>query len=90
MLNLSSIKIREAIDQELKIRQQAADQQKRLIDSQISYFDAKSDALKQGLGEITITADGLEPELEAFMWQILERVQLRATSDQANFLLGLT
>jgi hypothetical protein len=38
---------------------------------------------------ISIKADGLEPELEAFMWKILERLQLKMTQSQESFLLGI-
>ena len=31
----------------------------------------------------------LEAELEAFMWAILEKIRIRASADQAEFLLGL-
>jgi hypothetical protein len=45
--------------------------------------------MESGEGMITVTADGLEPELEAFMWKILERVQVRANEESSDFLLGL-
>lgn len=38
---------------------------------------------------INVSADGLAPELEAFMWQILKRVQLRVAQDYGEFLLGV-
>ena len=49
----------------------------------------KSQAIRTGEALINISADGLEPEIEAFMWQILKRIQVRANADGAEFLLGL-
>jgi hypothetical protein len=37
---------------------------------------------------IKIEAAGLEPHLEAFMWKILENIQIRANAEAAEFLLG--
>lgn len=85
---VESLRIQDAVEFEQKIRQEAANQQNELIQAQIAYFDAQTQSLKDGLSEITITAEGLEPELEAFMWAILDRIKIRATQDQANFLLG--
>ena len=63
--------------------------QKQLTEAQIENLNANTDRLNSGDSMISISADGLEPELEAFMWQILDRIKLKATQDQANFLLGL-
>lgn len=78
-----------AIKQQLDIQQQAADQQARLIDAQIEQLRAKTEALRRGDGLITISSDGLEPALEMIMWQIIEKVQLRANAEGAEFLLGI-
>ena len=50
---------------------------------------ARIQSLQRGDSLITITADGLEPELKAFMWKILQRVQMKAAEEQALYLLGL-
>ena len=71
-------------------RQQALDQQGELIDAQVRYLNEKTDSLQRGDALIKIEADGLEPELEAFMWKIVERVQVRASDEGAEFLLGIT
>ncbi len=80
---------RDAIDQQLKIQRQAAEQQGRLIEAQIESLTAKNRALQNGEGLIKIESDGLEPALEMIMWQILEKIQLRANAESAEFLLGL-
>ncbi|EGP18533.1 phage tail tape measure protein [Halomonas sp. TD01] len=80
---------RDAIDQQLKVQEQAAEQQGRLIDAQIESLTAKTKALQNGEGLIKIESDGLEPALEMFMWQVLEKIQLRANAESAEFLLGI-
>lgn len=63
--------------------------QATLVESQVRNLDAKTDKLRDGDGLITITADGLEPELQAFMMAVLRRVQVQAAEDQSLYLLGL-
>jgi TP901 family phage tail tape measure protein len=67
-----------------------------LVDAQVAYMeavtkvaDAKADAYRKGMPEIKVTAEGLEPELEAFMWKILDRIQTRVSEQYGEFLLGL-
>lgn len=57
--------------------------------AQLEALQAKTEALQRGDGLITIKADGLEPELEAFMWKIIERIQIQASILESDFLLGL-
>lgn len=80
---------RDAIEQQLEIQQQAADQQAKLIDAQVQNLKARTQAMQSGDGLIKISSDGLEPALEMIMWQVLEKVQLRANAEGAEFLLGL-
>ncbi|MBR2512762.1 MAG: phage tail tape measure protein [Halomonas sp.] len=80
---------RDAIEQQLEIQQQAADQQEKLIDAQIKSLNARTQALQNGDGLIKIESDGLEPALEMIMWNVIEKVQLRANAEGAEFLLGL-
>ena len=82
-----------AIERQIKLenenRKRQLDQEQQLVDAQVRILDAKTEALREGGGLITITADGLEPELEAFMMAVLRRVQLKAAEDQSLYLLGL-
>ena len=80
---------RDAIDQQMDIQQQAADQQGALIKPQIAQLRARTQALKSGDGLIKISSDGLEPALEMIMWEVLEKIQMRANAEGAEFLLGL-
>jgi TP901 family phage tail tape measure protein len=81
--------IERQIEKESKMRDEAFDQQSKLNAAQLKYMEARTAALEAGEGLITITADGLEPELEAFMWKILEKIQIRANEANAEFLLGV-
>ena len=81
--------VRTQIRNEDKMRRESFELQKQLTEAQIENLNANTDRLNSGDAMISISADGLEPELEAFMWQILDRIKLKATQDQANFLLGL-
>ena len=82
-----------AIERQIKLenenRKRQLDQEQQLVDAQVRNLEAKTEALREGDGLITITADGLEPELEAFMMAVLRRVQIKAAEDQALYLLGL-
>jgi hypothetical protein len=39
---------------------------------------------------IQIDSTGLEPALEMILWQVIEKVQIRANEESADFLLGLS
>lgn len=87
---------RRAIREQLQIQQAAFVAQQKLTEEQIkgtiantALQQAKLDAIASGEGLINIQADGLEPELEAFMFKILEKIQIRANEEQAEFLLGV-
>lgn len=71
-------------------RQEALDLQKKLVEAQLDYLHAVVDRLGQGDAMITVTADGLETDLENFMMRILERIQIKASQEAQQFLLGLS
>lgn len=81
--------IKRQILEEQKLREQAFELQKEYVEAQIRLLNERADSLANGDSLISIQADGLEPELEAFMWKILERVQVKASQEQALFLLGM-
>lgn len=70
-------------------RTEAFKQQKELNDATIKYMKSKTDAMEKGDALIKITGDGLKPHLEAFMWAVLEAVQIRANEAGSEFLLGM-
>jgi hypothetical protein len=78
------------------ILKEQQDEQKGLIKSQIEltsaqadYIKEKTKALNKGQSVIEIDSTGLEPALEMVMWQIIEKVQIKATAEAADFLLGI-
>ncbi|WP_043515679.1 hypothetical protein, partial [Halomonas sp. BC04] len=74
-----------AIQQQLDIQREAADQQKKLIDAQIDQIRTRTQAMRDGDGLIQIDSSGLEPALEMVMWHIIEKVQLRANAEGQEF-----
>lgn len=81
--------IEDAIEREQKLREDQFELQKKLIEQQIKLNDLKIERMNEGNFALQIQADGLEPELEAFMWKIIQKVQIRATEASAEFLLGM-
>ena len=81
--------IEDQIRKESEMRKDAHESQMKLNEAQKDYMEAKTDAIESGEGLINITADGLEPEIEAFMWKILEKIQIRANEESSEFLLGV-
>jgi hypothetical protein len=82
-------RLRDAIEDQQEMQAEAFELQKKLLEQQIEINKAKLDAMKDGESLISISAEGLEPELEAFMWKIIEKVQIRATEEASEFLLGI-
>lgn len=78
------------ITAENELREKTFALQERLTESQIRYNDARTDAMERGDAMITINGDGLAPHLEAFMWEILSMIQVRANADGAEFLMGIS
>lgn len=79
----------EQIKDENARREEQFELQKKLIEQQLEMNDLKLEMLRRGDALITISGDGLEAELEAFMWKILEKIQVRATEEGSEFLLGI-
>jgi len=83
------LEIQEQIDLENKRRQEALDLQKQLTEAEIARIEAQTNALNRGDALIKIEGEGLKPELEAFMWKILESIRVRANAEFADYLLGI-
>ena len=81
--------IQSQIEAENKRRQQEFDLQKKLVESEIALNEEKLAKLESGEALITIQGDGLQPHLEAFMWEILSAIQVRANEEASEFLLGI-
>lgn len=62
--------------------------QMALIAAQVEYMAAKTAALASGNPIVTIQAGGLQPHLEAFMWEILSQIQIKMAQDGGDLLVG--
>lgn len=82
-------KIKDQINIENKLKEDAFELQKKLTTAQIEMMKAQTDALVNGEGLIQIDGAGLKPHLEAFMWEILSAIQVRANQDGLKLLLGV-
>jgi TP901 family phage tail tape measure protein len=80
--------IESQIDKENELRQQSFDLQKQLAEAEIARIEAQVRAMDAGQATIQIDGTGLEPELEAFMWRILEKIRVRANAEFQDYLLG--
>jgi TP901 family phage tail tape measure protein len=77
------------IRDENKRRDAAMEMQNNLIQTQIDAIKARTDAMNRGDAFITVNGDGLAPHLEAFMWEVLKAIQVQASADMQEFLLGV-
>ncbi len=82
--------IYDQIQAESKRRDEVVTMQKNLTAAQIANINARTDLLKKGEAIIKVEAKGLQPQLEAFMFEILKSLQVRATEEGASFLLGIS
>lgn len=70
-------------------REDATKRQNKLIDEQIRLMREKRKALQQGASMIEVDGAGLQPHLEAFMFEILEAIQVRVNAEGHQLLLGV-
>lgn len=77
------------LEKESKRRDDALKLQKDLTEAQIEMMNAQVDALNKGDGIIKIDGAGLQPHLEAFMWEILKTIQVRVNQDGLKMLMGV-
>jgi hypothetical protein len=81
--------IESQIELENKRRQQALDLQKRLTEAQIEQMKARTKAIERSDALIKVDGAGLQPHLEAFMWEILRTIQVKVNQDGLEMLLGI-
>jgi TP901 family phage tail tape measure protein len=81
--------IKDLMQEQLKLQKDALAQQKELIRAQIDYLNAINERLGSGQAMITVTTDGLEPALTNLMWEVLRKIQIEASAQGQQFLLGL-
>jgi tape measure domain-containing protein len=81
--------VEEQINLENQRRQQALNLQKSLTEAQVKYLNAQASSLERGDAVIKVDGAGLQPHLEAFMWEILRTIQIRTNADGLQMLLGV-
>ena len=86
---LDKYHLEDIIKAEQSVRAALAESQIKLNNFQMDYIKARTDALNRGDGMITISAQGLEPELELVMHKIIELTQIKANEEGLAFLLGV-
>ena len=80
--------IEDEIDKQSERLDEALELQRKQVESQLRLDRLKAERLKNGGALITVNGDGLQPHLEAFMWEILEAIQVRVNADGYEMLLG--
>lgn len=85
---LDQQQITEWIEREYEIREKLAQAQIDLVTAEIARMEAQTRLLERGGVELTIQSDGLEPDLEAFMFKIIDRVRVAVAGSYEEFLLG--
>lgn len=90
--NLSSsdyYDIKDQIALENERRGEALELQKQLTLATIEEIKARTQSMINGDALIKIDGAGLQPHLEAFMWEILKTIQTRVNRDGLKMLLGV-
>ena len=82
--------IEEQIRQENMRRDATLEKQLKLTEAEIDNMKARTENLKKGGSSmITINGAGLQPHLEAFMFEILKAIQVRANAEGQKLLVGI-
>lgn len=61
----------------------------KLTEAQIKLLKARADSLSRGDALITVSGDGLQPHLEAFMFAVLDAIQVKTNAEGLALLLGV-
>jgi len=77
------------LDEETARRQQLFELQEKQIEAELRLTELKAQKMQEGKAQIEISSQGLEPALEMIMWNVIEKVQIRATEEASEFLLGI-
>lgn len=81
-------KIEGWIEREYAIREKLAQAQIDMVNAEIRRMEAQTALLERGGVELKISSDGLEPELEAFMFRVIDKVRVAVSGSYEEFLLG--
>jgi hypothetical protein len=81
--------LEDVIKQELALREKSMNITSDLIYTQIQYMQEKIRQMQRGEALIQIDGAGLQPHLEAFMWEILSAIQMRVNEEGHAMLFGM-
>ncbi|MDS4030929.1 MAG: phage tail tape measure protein [Candidatus Contendobacter sp.] len=85
----TKFEIQDQIEKENDRLDKQLDLQKELVQAQVDNIRAQTAALQRDMPMIKIDGTGLDLELEAFMWKILEKIRIRANAEFSDYLLGV-
>ena len=80
--------LEDQIEKENILREKAFKLQEKLIEATLKEIELRTKALANGDALIKIDGAGLQPHLEAFMWEILRTIQTRVNADGLKLLLN--
>lgn len=80
--------IEDWIEREYAIREGLAEAQLELTRAEVERIEAQTEMLERGGVELNISSDGLEPALEAFMFQVIDKVRVAVSGSYEEFLIG--
>lgn len=81
--------IQDSIEQMAESQQILAEAEAAVAQAKAAYLAAQSNAVQNGDALISIDGTNLEPQLEAFMFEILKSIQMRVSAQYSDFLLGM-
>jgi TP901 family phage tail tape measure protein len=85
----TQIDLAKQIRKENEYREQALEDQSKLTQAEVEYIKEKTRQLSKGDALIKVDGAGLQPHLEAFMFEILREIQVRVNAEGEEMLLGL-
>lgn len=79
----------DSIERMSKSQAEITEAQTNLAKEKTATLRLSRERMESGGALIEIDGTGLEPQLEAFMFEILKEIQVTMAADQANFLMGI-
>ena len=79
--------LQSALKEEQKRRNKALKMQQKLTEAEIKLINAKAERIKKGEATLKIEGADISPHIEAFMWEILSQIQIRASQEVVDSLL---
>lgn len=80
--------IEEQIKKESNRRDAVLELQKQMTEAEVARIEEQTRALARGDALIQVDGTGLAPQLEAFMWEVLKSIRVKANASFQDYLLG--